>query len=92
MEVFQNVQVNLMALLVGVIMALVVGYLLGYFLRKIFTDFQIKEAEALSEKIIKAAFAFLLEREPLTKIKTKFDCSIIRRLFPEVDAELPGMI
>ncbi len=55
MEVFQNVQVNLMALLVGVIMALVVGYLLGYFLRKIFTDFQIKEAEALSEKIIKEA-------------------------------------
>ena len=55
MEVFQNIQVNLLALLVGVILALVVGYLLGYFLRKIFTDFQIKEAEALSEKIIKEA-------------------------------------
>ncbi|MCH6578848.1 MAG: ribonuclease Y, partial [Nitrospinae bacterium] len=55
MEVFQNVQVNLMSLMIGVILALVAGYLLGYFLRKIFTDFQIKEAEALSEKIIKEA-------------------------------------
>ena len=36
MEVFQNIQVNLMAFLVGVILALAVGYLLGYFLRKIF--------------------------------------------------------
>lgn len=55
MEVFQNVQVNLMSLMIGVILALVAGYLLGYFLRKIFTDFRIKEAEALGEKIIKEA-------------------------------------
>ena len=61
MEVFQNVQVNLMSLIIGVILALVAGYLLGYFLRKIFTDFQIKEAEALGEKIIKEA-----ERESAT--------------------------
>ena len=45
MEAFQNVQVNLFTLIIGVILALVAGYLLGYFLRKIFTDFQIKEAE-----------------------------------------------
>ncbi len=53
MEAFQNVQVNLITLIIGIILALVAGYLLGYFLRKIFTDFQIKEAEALGEKIIK---------------------------------------
>ncbi|MEE9258525.1 MAG: ribonuclease Y [Nitrospinaceae bacterium] len=44
-----------MTVLVGVILALVAGYLLGYFLRKIFTDYQIKEAEALGEKILKEA-------------------------------------
>jgi ribonuclease Y len=53
MEAFLNVQVNLITLTIGIILALVAGYLLGYFLRKIFTDFQIKEAEALGKKIIK---------------------------------------
>jgi ribonuclease Y len=53
MEAFQSSQVNLITLIIGIILALVAGYLLGYFLRKIFTDFQIKEAEALGEKIIK---------------------------------------
>ncbi|NIQ02619.1 MAG: ribonuclease Y [Nitrospinaceae bacterium] len=55
MEFFQDVHVNLLTLLIGVLLALVAGYLLGYFLRKIFSDFQIKEAEALGEKIIKEA-------------------------------------
>ena len=44
------------------------------------------------ERVVKAAFAYLLEREPAGSILPKFDCSIIRRYFPEVDAELPGRI
>lgn len=44
------------------------------------------------EKVIRAAFEFLLQREPATSILPKFDCSIIRRYFPEVDAELPTML
>jgi len=41
------------------------------------------------EQVIKAAFDFLLEREPASAILSKFDCSVIRRYFPEVDRELP---
>ena len=44
------------------------------------------------EKVVNAAFEFLLAREPATSILSKFDCSLIRRYFPEVDAELPKMI
>ena len=44
------------------------------------------------EKVVHAAFEFLLAHEPATSILSKFDCSLIRRYFPEVDAELPKMI
>ena len=44
------------------------------------------------EKVVYAAFEFLLAHEPATSILSKFDCSLIRRYFPEVDAELPKMI
>ncbi len=44
------------------------------------------------EKVVHAAFEFLLEREAATSILPKFDCSLIRRYFPEVDAELPKMV
>jgi spore germination protein YaaH len=44
------------------------------------------------QKVVKAAFEFLLSKEPADSIVAKFDCSLIRRYFPEVDRELPGMI
>jgi hypothetical protein len=44
------------------------------------------------EKVVRAAFEFLLDREPASSILAKFDCSQIRRYFPEVDRELPKMI
>lgn len=44
------------------------------------------------EKVVKAAFEFLLERETATSILPKFDCALIRRYFPEVDAELPTLL
>ena len=44
------------------------------------------------EKVIKAAFEFLLEREPASAIMAEFDCAIIRRYFPEVDRDLPTML
>ena len=44
------------------------------------------------EKVVRAAFEFLLQREPASKILPKFDCSLIRRYFAEVDRELPGMV
>ncbi len=44
------------------------------------------------EKVVRAAFEFLLTKEPASSILSKFDCSLIRRYFPEVDQELPGMV
>ncbi|MEX0655575.1 MAG: hypothetical protein WD534_14700 [Phycisphaeraceae bacterium] len=43
-------------------------------------------------QVVEAAFRFLLEREPAGAILPKFDCSVIRRYFPEVDKELPTLI
>ena len=40
------------------------------------------------EKVVKAAFAFLLTREPASAILPKFDCSVIRRYFPDVDKQI----
>ena len=44
------------------------------------------------EKVVRAAFEFLLEREPASSILGRFDCSLIRRYFAEVDRELPKMV
>ena len=44
------------------------------------------------EKVVKAVFRFLLEREPAETIFKRFDCAVVRRYFPEVDKTLPGMI
>ncbi len=44
------------------------------------------------QRVVQAAFRYLLEREPASSILSKFDCSIIRRYFPEVDRELPGLL
>lgn len=41
--------------------------------------------------VVEKAFLFLLEREPASAIMSRFDCSVIRRYFPEVDTELPKM-
>ena len=42
--------------------------------------------------VVRAAFEFLLARESASSILGKFDCSVIRRYFPEVDKVLPGMV
>lgn len=44
------------------------------------------------QRVVEAAFEFLLEREPVGSILQKFDCSLIRRYFSEVDQELPKLI
>lgn len=44
------------------------------------------------ERVVRAAFEFLLQNEPVDAILQRFDCSIIRRYFPHVDQELPGLI
>ncbi len=41
------------------------------------------------ERLIEAAFRFLLEREPKESILARFDISVIARYFPEFERELP---
>lgn len=43
-------------------------------------------------RVVEAAFKFLLQNEPADAILTKFDCSIIRRHFADVDTELPKLL
>jgi hypothetical protein len=41
------------------------------------------------ERLVEAAFGFLLEREPKESILARFDFSVISRYFPEFERELP---
>lgn len=44
------------------------------------------------ERVVRAVFEYLLSREPAQEILPRFDCSVVRRYFPEVDERLPGML
>ena len=50
MHIFTAIKVNFSTLLGGILLALAIGYGVGYFLRKMFTEYQIKEAEARRQK------------------------------------------
>lgn len=65
MDIFFNIKVNFITLLLGMFVALLIGYAIGYFLRKMFTQYQIKEAEELKKKIIRDA-----ENEAQNRLKT----------------------
>lgn len=41
------------------------------------------------ERLIEAAFFFLLDREPKESVLGRFDMTIIARYFPEFERELP---
>lgn len=57
-----------------------------------FQDYDLWSHGSLApSKVVEKAFRFLLERESADEIMSRFDCSVIRRYFPEVDAELPKM-
>ena len=44
------------------------------------------------ERLIEAAFRFLLDREPKESILGRFDVSIISRYFPEFERALPNYL
>jgi hypothetical protein len=50
---------------------------------------QWSNGEVPPQRVVEAAFEFLLEREPASSILSQFDCAVMRRYFPEVDRELP---
>ena len=65
MHIFTAIKVNFSTLVLGMAFALVIGYAVGYFLRKLFTEYQIKEAEARRQKIIREA-----EKEVENRLKS----------------------
>jgi ribonuclease Y len=65
MGIFTAVKFNFSTLLIGMFLATVVGYLVGYFLRKVMSQYQIKEAEARKKKILEET-----EQETKNKFKT----------------------
>ncbi len=48
--------------------------------------------DAAPEALVRAAFAFLLEREPKEAILGRFDVDVIARYFPEFERELPNYL
>ena len=65
MHIFTAIKVNFITLVLGMGFALVIGYAIGYFLRKLFTEYQIKEAETRRKKIIGEA-----EKEVENRLKS----------------------
>ncbi len=49
-------------------------------------------SEASPEDVVRAAFAFLLEREPKESILGRFDVEVIPRYFPEFEERLPSYL
>ena len=43
-------------------------------------------------RVVAACLRYLLNHEPADQVQDAFDCSVIRRKFPEVDRELPATI
>jgi hypothetical protein len=41
------------------------------------------------ERVVRASFEFLLEREPASSILPEFSLDVIGRYFPEYDSDLP---
>ena len=65
MHIFTTIKVNFITLILGMSVALVIGYAVGYYLRKLFTEYQIKEAEERRKKILLEA-----EQEAASKLKS----------------------
>ena len=65
MHIFTAIKVNFSTLIGGMLFALAIGYGIGYFLRKMFTEYQIKEAETRRQKMIAET-----EKEVVSLIKS----------------------
>ena len=65
MGILSQIHVTSITLMLAMAACLVTGFVVGYFLRKKFTEYQIKEAESLGQKILEEA-----EREAETRKKS----------------------
>jgi hypothetical protein len=53
---------------------------------------RLTDGRAPAERLVREAFAFLLEREPKEAILRQFDLSVIGRYFPEYEQELKSRL
>ena len=82
MHILTTIKVNFLSLIIGMSVALAVGYAIGYFLRKMFSEYQIKEAEERGKKLLhetdkevenKLKSAEIEAREKALGVKAEFE-------------------
>jgi ribonucrease Y len=81
MHIFTTIKVNFITLILGMAFALVVGYAIGYFLRKLFTEYQIKEAEERGKKIISEADKEVANRLRASEIEAREKSLLVKAEF-----------
>tara|TARA_B100001123_G_scaffold101394_1_gene117148 strand:- start:406 stop:1992 length:1587 start_codon:yes stop_codon:yes gene_type:complete len=78
MHIFTTIKFNFITLILGMGLALIIGYVIGYFLRKLFTEYQIKEAEARRIKILEEAEKEVENRLKIAEIETKEKSLVVK--------------
>ena len=68
---FNTIKIDFIPLILGMTFLLLMGYAIGYFLRKLFTEYQIKEAEVRRQKIIKETEKEVESRFKIAEIEAK---------------------
>ena len=68
---FNTIKIDFIPLILGMAFLLAMGYAIGYFLRKLFTEYQIKEAEVRRQKIIKETEKEVESRFKIAEIEAK---------------------
>ena len=71
MQVFNTIKIDFIPFILGMSFTLALGYAIGYFLRKLFTEYQIKEAEARRQKFIKETEKEVESRFKIAEIEAK---------------------
>jgi len=78
MHIFTAVKFNFSTLLIAMFLAAVVGYFIGYFLRKLISQYQIKEVEAKKKKIIEEAEQEAQRRLQVAAVEAKEQALVLK--------------
>lgn len=58
-----------------------------------FADYDLWSRGAISpSRVVERVVEFLLKHDAIETISERFDCSTVRRRFPDIDRELPGRL
>ena len=81
MHIFTTIKVNFITLIMGMAGALVIGYAIGYFLRKMFTEYPVKEAEERGKKIVLEADKEVENRLKSAEIEAREKSLVVKAEF-----------